>query len=62
MFDLEQLTTTQLIDKVLQDPDATQRELLVAYRLIDALEEVDVLNKDVGTSARALAVSIHGDS
>lgn len=60
--DYEQLTTTDLIDEVLNDRLACPRELVLVYRLMGALEEIDVMGKETVTKARELAASIHGDN
>lgn len=62
MIDYEQLNTVDLVNSVLNDPAATERELVLVSRLQGALEEVDALNKDVVVTARELAASVHGDS
>ena len=58
----EQQTTSDLIESVLQDNYATDREIVLVSRLMGALEEVDVLHKEVVAEARQLAASIHGDA
>jgi hypothetical protein len=58
----EQQTTTDLIDQVLQDNYASDREIVLVSRLMGALEEIDVLHKEVVSEARRLAASIHGDA
>jgi hypothetical protein len=55
-------TTADLIESVLQDNYATEREIVLASRLMGALEEIDTLNKEVIAEARQLATSIHGDT
>lgn len=47
MSDYEQLTTDALMDMVRADPTTSARELALLSRLLGALEEIEVLTRQV---------------
>lgn len=47
MSDYEQLTTDALMDMVRADPTTSARELALLSRLLGALEEIEVLARQV---------------
>lgn len=45
---LDELTNPDLISKILKDEHASEAELELAYRLRDAINEIDTLCEEVG--------------
>lgn len=45
---LDNLTTPDLIEQVLKDHNATAPELELAYRLRDAIDEINLMSEEIG--------------
>ena len=46
---LDNLTNPDLIEQVLKDQSATPPELELAYRLRDAIDEINRMSEEIGT-------------